>query len=226
MAYKALLFLYPIKEYFESSIQLSRNPDCQPNRLNQIIEKRYREKGFRIFWVMFANPSDLEKPDLTRISKHIRPAKQDKFLSSGVTFENHVNNKKYPNPKFIFVQLPIGIKEVVVGGFHQGDCVDKIARAAYRIGVPTFVEEDITEMFFLNNRPGRRIPIIRKTHRLLEEDYNPEIIRMARMLRKNKPWFFLPPVSGKRIKLRRSRVLTPLEVAAPAVQRTNLSKRD
>ena len=210
MAYKAFLFLYPINEYFKSSISLSRNPDPQPSKINKIIDSRYRQNGFRIFWVMFADPSDLEKPDLSRLSKHIKPAERDRFISCGITFENHINNKKYPNPKFIFVQLPRGIKGLVVSGFHQGDCVNKVARAAYRIGAPTFVEEDATELFFWNNQPSRRIPLIRETHRLLEEDYHPEVINLARILRKNKPWFFLPPAGEKQGKLRKNRVLTNL----------------
>jgi len=52
-AMKKFLFLYPIREYIDRALGPLPNTDRVIKRLNRIIDIRYRQQGFHIYWLMF-----------------------------------------------------------------------------------------------------------------------------------------------------------------------------
>jgi len=146
------LFLYPINRYFETCLVdclgLFERANNNFKRINDIIDARYREKGYSINWLMFSEEGDPESPDLSLLSSYLRIMKKDNLLVSGISFKEYIIQKKHPDPKIIFRQISKP-RELVVGGFHQWDCVNKLARHAYLKGIPTLVDEDTTDMFFI-----------------------------------------------------------------------------
>ncbi len=147
---KQYLFLYPVKEYFDSVLNICRTFSIEGhsvNRLNDIINSRYRNKGYQINWLLFSREDDLDKPDTEGASDYVSVNKNDRILSAGIPFRRHVSEELYADNDFILNQLPEH-KELVVGGFHRGDCVNRLAACSYARGVKTFVDEDTTEIFF------------------------------------------------------------------------------
>lgn len=54
---------------------------------------------------------------------------------------------KYPSEKYLIEQLG-DFDEIVIGGFHFGDCVKKVAEYCYQNGFSTLVDLDLTDLFF------------------------------------------------------------------------------
>ncbi|MFC1697945.1 hypothetical protein ACFL1H_06405 [Nanoarchaeota archaeon] len=79
------------------------------------------------------------------------------------------------------------IEKVVIGGFHQFDCVDKLAEFNYNLGIDTFVDEDTTELFFARViDPG--VPLIRENWSLKELGVGDKYYDFVKESRKDKPW--------------------------------------
>ena len=186
------LFLFPIKEYFRPCIEWYGASfevnGCEPEHINEIIDARYRKKGYRVYWLMFSQDSNTLKPDLSGISSSIRIHGRDTILAAGVSFRKHAREKAYFAPDFVLDQVPRPDK-LVVGGFHQWDCVDKIAMASYGRGIDTFVDEDTTESFFPRTSLLGKIPLERETWSLTDLGMPGHIVEIAKEIRKNKPWF-------------------------------------
>ena len=189
---KVFIFLYPIWQYFDSCMVDHLRPSKTANnnflRINDIIDARYRQRGYKIFWLMFSKEDKSSEPDMSIFSSYIRINEKDAIIACGVSFATHVEEKKYPKPEFIFSQMP-GITELMVGGFHQWDCVNKIAKYAYEKAIPVLVDEDTTELFFGRTRLFGDIPLIREN--TLPEDLGLEGLRIGlyRKMREGKPWF-------------------------------------
>ncbi len=151
---KVFLYLYPIKEY--TSMFLFHDDDLydewQVDRplpiLNETINKRYRENGYQIVFVLYPDK------DLFGIEK--KPG--DKVIYSDVLFsefsayDDKGNEKKnfvpkYPNEDLLVEQLG-DIKELVVGGYHAADCVKRVAEKALHRGINVLVDLDLTDLFF------------------------------------------------------------------------------
>lgn len=195
---KVFLFLYPINYYFDSCLVDYLKPFENANnnfrRINDIIDARYRQRGYKVFWLMFSKENNPQEPDLSTISSYIRIDEKDSIIACGVSFDVHVKKKEYPDPEFVFNQIP-GITELVVGGFHQWDCVDKIAEYAcfgyppFEKDIPVIVDEDTTDYFFSRTSSCGDIPLIRK--KITSEDLglNGLEIGLHRKMREGKPWF-------------------------------------
>lgn len=88
---KAFLFLYPIKPYFKVCIETHRRAfqenDYSPARISDIINSRYRQRGYAINWLMFGADKDPKEPDLSMVSDYIRIHKKDAILAAGVSFK-------------------------------------------------------------------------------------------------------------------------------------------
>ena len=54
---------------------------------------------------------------------------------------------KYPSEKYLIEQLG-DFDEIVIGGFHFGDCVKKVAEYCYQNGFSTLIDLDLTDLFF------------------------------------------------------------------------------
>lgn len=189
---KAFIFLYPISHYFDSYLVNHLKPHETANnnfrRINDIIDTRYRQRGYKIFWVMFSKEDNLQESDLSIASIYIRIDEKDIIVAAGVSLNKHVTEKKYPDPEFIFSKIP-EITELVVGGFHQWDCVNKIAQYAHEKGIPVLVDEDTTELFFERTFSFGDIPLIRE--KITSEDLGLEGLKIGlyRKMREDKPWF-------------------------------------
>lgn len=150
---KVFLYLYPIWEYnrmFESSkdylVELGReNPYII---LNECIQKRYRDKGYQVVYVIYPHKKIYG----------INPLPEDGIVYTDVTFEqasgyNQDGSEKreeyirYPSESYLIEQLG-KIDEIVVGGFHFNDCVKRVAEYCYQIGITTLVDLDLTDLFF------------------------------------------------------------------------------
>ncbi|MEK6861969.1 MAG: hypothetical protein AABY07_08440, partial [Nanoarchaeota archaeon] len=140
-------FLFPVKEYFEGMLSLLRLPRARVNKLTDIIDVRYRNNNYGINWLLFSREDDLLKLDLDRVPNYVNIREGDEVLVAGVSFKRHTTEELYPDSDYILNQLKPH-KKLVIGGFHQWDCVDKIARRSYERGIETFVDEDTTELFF------------------------------------------------------------------------------
>lgn len=182
------IFLYPTREYFESMLKFCKTfyiEGHSADKLNDIINSRYRSRGYGINWLLFSDEDDPEKPDTKGLSSYIKVGKDDGILNAGVSFGKHVSEELYADNDFILDQLPAH-KELVIGGFHQADCVDKLAACSYLRGVKTFVDEDTTEMFFWRET-FRGIPLTREKWRL-GDLVSEELYDDIRESRKEKPW--------------------------------------
>lgn len=132
---KAFILLFPQKEYLtlgQSNTQL----------FNDCIKQRYKDKGYDFFLVKFKG-SDLgfitEKPNTV--------------IEVNISFEesNIYSSKswKYADFKNIAKQLKIkDYSNVVIGGFHCFDCVQKLATETYKFNKNTLIDTDLTELFW------------------------------------------------------------------------------
>lgn len=142
---KIFLYLYPIEEYnrsFEFSEEyLQQNGRENPYKvLNECIQKRYRDKGYQIVYAIY--------PDKSLYGINLLPT--DKIIYTDVTFEQangYNGNIKYPNESYLIAQLG-DFDEIVVGGFHFGDCVKRVAEYCYQCGTSVLVDLDLTDLFF------------------------------------------------------------------------------
>jgi len=156
---KRFLFLYPIREYIDREITDAPDDLFALERFNEIIDARYRQCGYQINWLLFSVESRPNIPDLSLIDPRIRIHAKDRIISAGLSRERH-RKYIYPSCKKILVQLNPA-SELVLGGFHQTDCVDKIARAAHHNGLVVIVDEDTTDQFFKTARLQRIPPVMR-----------------------------------------------------------------
>lgn len=151
---KIFLYLYPIQEY-NRSFEFSEEYLHEIGRenpykvLNECIQKRYREKGYEIVYAIYPGKKIYGVNTLTT----------DKIIYTDVTFEqasgyNHDGsekqdrNIKYPSEKYLIEQLG-NFDEIVIGGFHFGDCVKRVAEYCYQSGFPTLIDLDLTDLFFI-----------------------------------------------------------------------------
>src|SRR3990167_5442236 len=157
---KIFLFLYPIKAYVNACLEqffFLRN-GYDPARFSQLIDRRYRRRNYQLVWVLFSHPDDSSQPDRSLLSEIFEISPQDQVIACGVSFRLHCEKEIYPNPAEIIDKLPTSVEELVVGGFHQWDCVDKLACFAYKSGIPTQVDEDTTQFFFHTSSTEGNIP--------------------------------------------------------------------
>ena len=151
---KIFLYLYPIKE-FTNMFLLSDDKlydEWGVERplpiLNETINKRYREQGYKIVYVLY--------PDKEMFG--IEKQNGDKVIYTDITFDeasaydSNGNEKqnfipKYPNEEKILEQLGY-VDELVVGGYHAMDCVKRVAEVALQNGINTLVDLELTDLFF------------------------------------------------------------------------------
>lgn len=196
---KIYLFLYPIREYVEDALtgtilKLFTEQEHDANRLNDIINARYRVRGYAVWWLLFsASKQNPLLPDYGRLSRQITIDEQDAFFACGISFLDNVIGKQYPDPDFILNQLPKKTTHLVLGGFHQWDCVDKLACAAHARGLPVIVDEDTTEQFFIYTCLQGKIPLKRPLsehiQKVIQDCQDRDTLDQIIERRLNKPWF-------------------------------------
>lgn len=132
---KVIILLFPQKEYLGT-----RNEDTI--LFNECIKQRYINKGYELFVVKYKN-SDLGFISLS----------PNKIIEADISFEQSSptteKNWRYANFNLIAKNLQINnYKQVVIGGFHCFDCVEKLANEIYKLNKNVLVDTDITEQFW------------------------------------------------------------------------------
>lgn len=182
------LFLYPVGEYIDSSKNGCKTFEREGHSVSKLwdmIDNRYRKEGYGINWLLFGVGGDEMKPDTSIVPGYVDIRKGDRILSAGVSFKEHTTKEIYADNDFVLDQLP-SHNRLVLGGFHQGDCVDKIAERSYSRGVDTFIDEDTTELFFWRETFSE-VPLVREKWSLKDIVPN-ELYKDIIESRKNTPW--------------------------------------
>ncbi len=147
---KTFVFLYPVTKFVAACVEQSslfREGRHSPWELNRLIGIRYRERGYQIAWIVFSRYGQGSCPEWNWIAGEFDFRGQDRVIPCGIPLEAMVSKRQYPHWGRILTA--IGRPELlVIGGFHQFDCVDRLARAAHRHSLRVFVDEDLTELFF------------------------------------------------------------------------------
>lgn len=150
---KVFLYLYPVEEYqriFILSDKYYENHNLENPIivLNECIKKRYKENGYE---VIIANYPDKE---VFGISK----SNIDRIINTDVTFkeasgyredgsEKPLEEVKYPSEQHLLDQVG-NVDEIIVGGFHAGDCVKRVAEHFYKNGINTMIDLELTDFLF------------------------------------------------------------------------------
>jgi hypothetical protein len=187
---KYVLILYPIDSYIDFLI----NPffGGKEEKLiyyKKIIKSRYPD--FKVVCVLFSKQNNANDPDFSQLSGLFKAEKDYSFGACGISFKNHCKNKTYPKPKDIINLCSEPIDELIVGGFHIWDCVNKVARFAYKQGIKVVVDEDLTQFFFLEENSNeipisREVSAERRKKRLKEGSRC--LFEYARKKREKTPW--------------------------------------
>ncbi len=131
---RAFILLFPQKEY------LSEVTDTQS--FNDCIRLRYLNNDYDFIVVKYRE-SDLGIVNL----------KPDYVIDADITFEQSspytTKEWKYADFSYIAGKMPsIEYSQIVVGGFHCFDCVEKLANQIYKTNKNVIIDSDLTEMFW------------------------------------------------------------------------------
>ena len=151
---KVFLYLYPIKEFSSLFLYHSdRSYDelCieQPfDVLNQCIDKRYRENGYQVVFVLYPDKKmyGIKKYDSDKVIYADVPFSEATFSREKSEIGNNFV-PRYPDENQIIAKLGV-VDEIVVGGFHAQDCVKRLAEKARDLGIKSLVDLDLTDLFF------------------------------------------------------------------------------
>lgn len=196
---KSIIVLYPIQNYVDILMRLEESLQIKEKYVSiyqRLLWQRYHD--FQLVYIIFSQNRDSEKPDISRLWQGIIIREKDIIGACGVNFEDHCQEKLYPDPDRIISFCPCPIEKLIVTGFHFSDCVDRVAGYAYGQGIDVMVDEDLTELFFgkIRNRMGKPslecIPLSReesiKRCRTEFMRAAPFLLELIREKRKNKPW--------------------------------------
>lgn len=147
---KVFLYLYPIENFSKPFLIGKDIPEIEKTlqSLNETINKRYREKGYKIAFALFP-----DKP-MYGILKH----PEDTVIYADTPFsefsgidENGKEKKdftpKYPNELLLINQLG-NVEQLVIGGYHITSCVKRVGEVSLQKGIDTLVDSDLTDLFF------------------------------------------------------------------------------
>ena len=150
---KVFLCMYPIDEFIKPFIvedegyYASIGTKHPMPLFNQAIEKRYREKGYEVVYATFRY-----KP----LYKGIEQKPGDSIIYADVFFNEFVAfnptpdfTPKYPDNQKLLEQIG-PMDELVVGGFHVTDCVEKMALTASQNNIKVSIDPEMSDLFFTN----------------------------------------------------------------------------
>lgn len=179
---KAFVLLFPQKQYLgtrKNNIFL----------FNECIKQRYINKGYEFVVVKFKD-SDLGIVSLC----------PNRVIDADITFEQSSPSTskdwRYADFNMMANQLDIGTyNQIVVGGFHCFDCVERFANEIYKLNNNILVDTDLTEQFWnvSEYQEGWNIEEFnpeQKLERVLSiNDYTPSgILRKAKTRYENPIW--------------------------------------
>ena len=162
---RAFVFLFPLMPFFENmwyGRPVKRAEYRQLlSRLNRLVTVRYRRAGYQIFWVFPSLPRAEGLPDYTLRTPGLRQLKGERALVTNVSYAQMRRRGQQPHWPDLLMQLPDRPSRLVVGGFHSTDSVEKFAAYSYQQGIPTYLDEDTTELFFVRMRLDGSVPLQR-----------------------------------------------------------------
>jgi hypothetical protein len=148
---KQFIFLYPIPPIIDYEIQnhgwhedggIEAYRQKYKSVLNKCIDVRYRQKDFDINYAIF---------DDTIVSEVIELQKSDRIIKVGLDYKKHTTkqpNGRYPYPNQNYILNQLGdVRILRIAGFHMWDCVERLAKRAYKRKLDVLVDEDLTEFF-------------------------------------------------------------------------------
>jgi hypothetical protein len=114
--------------------------------INRLLDC-YRGFGYRVTWAMFGEHDKEEKPDMMLWSHVFEQYEGDEVISVGVSYFDHTRQGKYPDESQVLQELG-SIEQLIVGGFHKSDCVQRFEGAARELGITVFPDCFLTDEFF------------------------------------------------------------------------------
>lgn len=196
---KVFIFLYPVKEYINQFLEIdaknarvhmpgsdlyikNRLEVYKPRYINDLITARYRNNGFQVAWLFPGCGAGFQTACVSDKSEHVDILPGDLILPSFVDLGKHADAKRVLQSLMIDKSI---IDEVVLGGYHQWDCVDNLASWFHYYGVTVRVDEDLTEFYYRMMRTDG-IPLIRKESGL--DKLSGYLLEDRRRLTINSPW--------------------------------------
>lgn len=163
---------------------ISEFKEFYKSNLNSCIDARYRKNGFGINYAVFNG---------SVVSDVIELGEGDRIIEVGIDFKTHTTKKangKYPYPRsdYILNQLN-GVKIIRIAGFHLWDCVEKLAKRAYKRRLDTLVDEDLTQ-FFAGRLKDPDFKIDKYPTYNPRKGSNPFYIKRFMKARRGKPWLW------------------------------------
>lgn len=161
---KAVLMVYPIKQYVQRSEPLHcrafgldervkfwgktlQVPEARIYRRFKLVNKLLDEyrRDSRIYWIFFGDRNNKIRPVIRDKASLYQINPDDAILSAGVTYDELNFESKYPNHESIIDKIP-KLTEAVVGGFHASDCVKRYSLALGNLDVPNKIDNWLTDI--------------------------------------------------------------------------------
>ncbi|MBI4148092.1 hypothetical protein HY490_02270 [Candidatus Woesearchaeota archaeon] len=98
--------------------------------------------------MLFGRKNDVLKPDVEALSDIFTIHSGDVVLSSQVSYHDAMLVPQYCDGESLLSSIP-NLQEIVVGGFHRSDCVQRLADAGRKCGVKSSVDDLLTDHFFM-----------------------------------------------------------------------------
>ncbi|VVB77024.1 Uncharacterised protein [uncultured archaeon] len=181
------LFVFPAKRYLKEG-------DHEVGKLDLIINARYgRGSGYETNWLLFSSPQNYAEPDFESVDNRMPVRDGGRILVAGITLADCIEREVRFDPDYVLSQLP-STRKLVVGGFHDADCVERIAAAAHAKGFEVLVDEDTTDMFFTRRALGIEIPLERRVWSLKDfgmaasQEAPSWVVETFREYRRDKPY--------------------------------------
>lgn len=151
---KIFLYLYPIEEYtkmflfHDDKLYDAWKVKRPLPLLNECIQARYRDKGYQVVFALYPDRDIfgiIPKPEDRIIITEVSFDEASAYNSDGTQKKDFV--PKYPNEQLLLSQLG-NVDELVIGGYHFGDCVKRVGQKALDMGIDTIIDIDLTDLFF------------------------------------------------------------------------------
>jgi len=183
---KILLLLYPDTKHIQAEIErVGKNNEGIASMkkyffeiFNGIITKRYREKEYTIWIVMYTG---------MKISELITINSEDRLMDVGFTFDYANRNNVYADWEKILHSLTRP-SQLILGGYFASDCVEKCAKTAYEMGYAVKVDEDLTDM--ASYRIAKRLPFTLDKYPSLDLKNMRDEERMFYLEARKSPWLW------------------------------------
>ena len=162
--------------------------------INTLIDA-YRQNDHRVYWAVFSLDGAPTVADTDNIHHTYKVHPEDTIVPVGVSYKQLKHQGTYPDARAVLRKLSLG-DHAVFGGLHSNDCVAKFEQAARSLGVPTEIDELLTERWFFTLLESFNCDLDAKlmaTGMMVSDDDNPF---------EQKRWIFHDRLSGEDLRIR------------------------